>query len=391
MFMNFNKGKEIINKDQNPKKNLTNDKKDMRKRLMRIILIFVGILVVFLVVLLIISLINGKNMDYEEIEQEMKNAAMEYYDVQKGLLPKEGETVTVRASTLANSEYMEPLSELRKNEECSGRVEIRKVGDKYIYTPYLDCGKNYVTKELYKAVLEQGIVTAGSGLYDMNGEKVYRGEEINNYVKLDNMMFRIVKVTSNNTILLIMSETDSNFSYNYDDRYNPEKKFNSGFNDYRVSRVYEFLQDLYEGNTDTAILSESDKEKLVDFDLCIGKRGPYDSDNRNAVECSDILEDQMIGLLTASDYINASLDASCKMTTDRTCQNYNYLKLGGIDWWLVTGNSLNNSEVYSVRSGGYIDEYNASSSKKIRPTIMINNNVMIKAGDGSSSNPFILK
>ena len=86
--MNFNKGKEIINKDQNPKKNLTNDKKDMRKRLMRIILIFVGILVVFLVVLLIISLINGKNMDYEEIEQEMKNAAMEYYDVQKGLLPK---------------------------------------------------------------------------------------------------------------------------------------------------------------------------------------------------------------------------------------------------------------------------------------------------------------
>lgn len=188
-----------------------------------------------------------------------------------------------------------------------------------------------------------------------------------------------------------MSETDSNFSYNYDDRYNPEKKFNSGFNDYRVSRVYEFLQDLYEGNTDTAILSESDKEKLVDFDLCIGKRGPYDSDNRNTVECSDILEDQMIGLLTASDYINASLDASCKMTTDRTCQNYNYLKLGGIDWWLVTGNSLNNSEVYSVRSGGYIDEYNASSSKKIRPTIMINNNVMIKAGDGSSNNPFILK
>ena len=99
----------------------------------------------------------------------------------------------------------------------------------------------------------------------------------------------------------------------------------------------------------------------------------------------------MIGLLTASDYMNASLDATCNATTDRTCQNYNYLKLSGVDWWLITGNSLNNSEVFSVRSGGYIDEYNASSTKKVRPTIMINNNIMIRSGNGSESNPFILK
>ena len=395
-----NKGKEVIanatsgnnNINTNINNNFNNNHKDIRKKLMKVMLIIVGILVLFLVVLLLISIIGSGKMDYEDIEQEMKEAAIEYYDIQKGLLPKEeGETITVRASALANAELMKPLSELRENESCKGRVEVRKINNKYIYTPYLECGDSYITKELYKAVLEQGIVTTGSGLYDINGKKVYRGEDINNYVKLDKGIFRIVKVTSDNKILLIMSDTDSNFSNSYDDRYNPTKSFNSGFNDYRVSRIYEFLQDLYNGKSDTVILSESDKEKLVNFNLCVGKRTPTDTDKTNALECSDILENQMIGLLTASDYMNASLDATCNATTDRTCQNYNYLKLSGVDWWLVTGNSLNNSEVFTVRSGGYIDEYNASSTKKVRPTIMVNNNIMIKSGNGSASNPFILK
>ena len=40
---------------------------------------------------------------------------------------------------------------------------------------------------------------------------------------------------------------------------------------------------------------------------------------------------------------------------------------------------------------GYLDENTASGYKKVRPTVMLNNNVMIKSGSGSESNPFILK
>ena len=65
--------------------------------------------------------------------------------------------------------------------------------------------------------------------------------------------------------------------------------------------------------------------------------------------------------------------------------------LSGIEWWLVTGNSLNNYEAYIVKSSGYLDENTASGYKKVRPTVMLNNNVMIKSGSGSASNPFILK
>ena len=394
--MNENKGKEVIsnsinnNQPQNSKP--VKDNKEMKKKLMRMMLIVVGILVVFLIIILIFSLLGSGNKSYEEIEQDLKNAAIEYYEVQSGLLPREeGETITVRANTLADAELMKPLSELREGENCSGRVEVTKVGDNIIYTPYLECGDNYTTKELYKAVLEQGIVTSGNGLYDLNGEKVYRGDDVNNYVSLDNAIYRIVKVTSDNKLLLILNEVDSTMSSYYDDRYNPAKKFNSGFNDYRISRINDYLDDLYNGKKDIKILSKNDKEKLVSFNLCIGKRNEAETNNTNAIECSDVLENQMIGLLTASDYMNASLDTNCKATTDKSCQNYNYLRLKETEWWLLTGNAANDYEAYIVKSNGYIDINTTSGYKKIRPTIMLNNNVMIKSGNGSASNPFILK
>lgn len=391
--MNENKGKEIIsntNQPESPKP--VKDNKEMKKKLMRMMLIVVGILVVFLIIILIFSFLGSGNKSYEEIEQDLKNAAIEYYEVQSGLLPREeGETITVRANALADAELMKPLSELREGENCSGRVEVTKVGDNIIYTPYLECGDNYTTKELYKAVLEQGIVTSGNGLYDLNGEKVYRGDDVNNYVSLDNAIYRIVKVTPDNKLLLILNEVDSTLSSYYDDRYNPTKRFNSGFNDYRISRIKEFLDDLYSSKNDIKILSKNDKEKLASFNLCIGKRNATETNNTNAIECSDVLENQMIGLLTASDYMNASLDANCKATTDKSCQNYNYLRLKETEWWLLTGNAANDYEAYIVKSNGYIDINTTSGYKKIRPTIMLNNNVMIKSGNGSASNPFILK
>ncbi len=390
--MNENKGKEILNNNATNTSKPVKDNRDMKKKLMRIMLIVVGVLVLLLVVILIISLFSNGNKTYEEIEEDLKNAAMEYYEVQSGLLPREeGETVTVRASALIDAGYMKPLSELREGENCSGRVEVTKIGDNMVYTPYLDCGDNYTTKELYKAVLEQGIVTSGNGLYDMNGEKVYRGDNVNNYVQLDNQMFRIVKVTSDNKILLILNEMDSTLSTYYDDRYNPDRMFNSGFNDYRISRIYEYLDRLYNNKLSVTILSSNDKTKLTPFNLCIGKRASTDTTNNNSLECSDVLENQMIGLLTASDFMNASLDANCRATTNKSCQNYNYLRLRETEWWLVTSNSLNNYEAYVVKSAGYIDENQASGYKKVRPTVMLNNNVMIKLGDGSASNPFVLK
>ena len=232
-----NKGKEIITNNPIPTKSVKNNG-DMKKKLMRMMLIVVGILVLFLIIILIMSFFKSGNKTYEEIEEELKNAAIEYYEVQSGLLPQEeGETITVKASTLADAELMKPLSELREGESCSGRVEVTKVGDNIVYTPYLDCGDNYTTKELYKAVLEQGIVTSGNGLYDMNGELVYRGENPNNYVKFADRLWRIVKFENDSAMLIL----DDKYARSvWDDRFNTERNRNDGINDYSAPAIGAF-------------------------------------------------------------------------------------------------------------------------------------------------------
>lgn len=392
--MSFEEEKEVV--EENVEDNLDDQKNsnnsNMRKKLMKIMLLLVGVLVIILIVMLIVSLVSSKDLEYEDIEVKMKDAAVNYYEVQKGLLPQEeGEIVSVDVSTLSKNEYMKPLSELRKKESCTGKVEVTKISNKYIYTPYLNCGDNYNTKELYKVILEQGFVTSESGLYEINGEKVYRGENVNNYVKLDNNLFRIVKVTNDNKIMLILNDVDYNFSSVFDNRYNINKGYNSGFNDYPVSRLYSYLTDLYNNKGKEVFLTENDKKNLVPFNLCIGKSNVNVKDKNNSVECSNVLENQMIGLLTASDYVRASTDVNCSSLSSKSCQNYNYLKLSGDTWWLITALDSNTNEVFTVNSSGYIVTANAAGSKRARPVIMVSNRAMLKSGKGTFEKPYVLK
>lgn len=373
----------------------TSDKERARKKLLKIVGIIAGVFVLLLLIIFLLSVIIGRNYSYDQIEQILKNAGIKYYKVQEVLLPSnEGETSEVDASTLASENYklMKPLSKLRKNDTCSGKVVVQKVNNDYVYTPYLDCGDKYKTEELYKAVIELNKpVTSGNGLYQMNGEYVFRGETVNNYLKLSKGLFRIVKITSDNKILLI-PQFDTYYSGVWDDRYNNEMGFSTGINAYQPSRIRTTLATIYSSKIDNfTLLSDNDRQKLTSFALCIGKRGPEEENNSGSVECSDTLDNQMIGLLTVSDYLNASIDDNCKKTTSKSCQNYNYLKTKGTPWWLITAINTKTSDVYYVNTDGYVQNSNALNYSYVRPTVMLNNNVMIKSGVGTEKEPFILK
>ncbi len=373
----------------------TSDKEKARKKLLKIVGIISIVLIVIFLIILVGTMLVGTTYTFDQMELELKNAAIKYYQVQDALLPaNEGEKSEVDAATLSSDEYklMKPLSKMRKNTQCSGTVVVQKINNEYIYTPYLDCGNSYKTKELFNAVKDENkTVTSGNGLYEMNGELVFRGDNINNYVKLSKGLFRIIKITSENKILLI-PEFEEYYYNTWDDRYNTELGYSAGINDYRLSRIKDTLLDIYNGNVSKFILlDETDKQKLTTYSLCVGKRGKKETNNTSEVECADKMDNQMIGLLTASDYMNASTDANCTTTTSKSCQNYNYLKVKDSNYWLITATNENTAIVYYINNEGYVAESNASSLSMIRPTIMLNNNVMIKGGKGTESDPFILK
>ena len=62
---------------------------------------------------------------------------------------------------------------------------------------------NSIELALENIIANEKIVTSGYGLYAVNGNYVYRGELVNNYVKFGKTLWRIVKITSNNNIVLI--------------------------------------------------------------------------------------------------------------------------------------------------------------------------------------------
>lgn len=398
MFNEFkNIGQKLKTSNSNKKVSATptSDKAKARKQLLKVVGIVSGVLIVIFLGFLLLTIIIGRNYSYEQIEQILKNAGVKYYKIQEVLLPSsDGEKSEVDASTLSSEEYklMKPLSKLKKNAVCTGKVVVQKINNDFVYTPYLDCGDKYKTEELYKAVIDKNkIMTSGNGLYEMNGEYVFRGETVNNYLKLSQGLFRIVKITSDNKILLI-PQFDEYYSGVWDDRYNSEAAYNTGINSYQLSRVRTVLNTLYSAKIDNLVLlSDNDRQKLTSFSLCIGKRGKDEENNSGSIECSDTMDNQMIGLLTAADYINASIDSNCKKTTSKSCQNYNYLKVKGIPWWLLTADGNKTSDVYYVSGDGYIVSSNALNYNYVRPTIMLNNNVMIKSGNGTENAPFILK
>ena len=355
------------------------------------------ITILLLIVLFVFSSMKPKVYKYTEIETMLKNAAMSYFkDFPESLPQNEGSIVEIDSSNLVNAGKMKDLSEYTaEGVVCSGTVQVELAGSDYVYTPYLNCGENYSTVELYKKIIdESNIVTAGYGLYSSGGSYVYKGEEVNNFVQLDRMLWRIVKITPDNNIVLIANEI-TGYGTAWDDRYNEAKSYEAGINQYSVSRIYDYLKKVYENPSkdkedNELILSNRDKTRLVSYDLCVGKRGQNEEGKDNKIECAQKLKNQRLGLLTVSDYMNASLDPNCKTTLSKTCKNYNYLSKYS-NFWLVTADKDDNSQAYQINQGGKIVKSIAAGYAGVRPVVYLNSKVLYRGGNGTFEKPYKVK
>ena len=407
MGSNFNLVTRPVKKDEDDEEELTEEevevevkKKDndnaAKRRMILFMGIIVGVTILLLIILFIASLAKGSSYSYTEIEKIMKDAAVSYFKDYPEYLPAtEGGVVEVDSSNLVAAGKMKDLSEYTKSGvSCTGSVQVEKAGSEYLYSPILDCGTSYSTTSIAEKVKAQNsVVTEGYGLYDAgNGTYVFRGEVVNNYVKLDNSLWRIVKITSNGNLVLV-NQTGSGLSQPWDDRYNEARRYESGINNFGTSRMKEYLQKIYTNPNEEDredFLSKSDKSKIVAHSACIGKRTISSVSSDNSIECSQLYENQKYSLLTLSDFMMASIDPNCKTAETKSCKNYNYLVVQS-NWWLITGNSDNDSTVFMVDRNGLVSINNASSYGTVRPVIYLNSNVKYKSGNGSEEKPYIVR
>ena len=350
---------------------------------------FIGFIVLIIVILLIVHAMSSKTLSYKQIENKLYDGSKKYYEKNKDLLPQvDGGESSVDDITLSAGEYMKPLSELVSDKEgvsCTGKVLVNYTNGKYRYVPLLDCGEAYKTETLVSHITStEKKVYEGQGLYELNGELVYRGENPNNFIKFSGKMYRIVKIVDDQAVLIL---NDRFIRDVWDDRYNVDRDSSEGISDYSVSRIKTTLKQVLDENS---LLSKDERTMLAQHDLYIGNRAESDNYNDGSIEKSSIDKGQYIGLLPLYDYINASIDRLCQSAETKNCANYNYLATFDHDWWLATGNSAYSYKIYRITSGE-VTSTRASSNYYIRPVIVLVNSTLYSSGTGTEEDPYLVK
>ena len=353
----------------------------------------VGFLILIIVILFGGAFVYNKffyKRSLDEIEQIMLDSAKNHFEKYPNMLPQNiNDSITITDSDLVATEEMNTIAEYLKDETstCQGKVTVTNINGKYRYVVYLDCGQEKKRTQTFIDYIKENVPTteSGNGLYSLYNEIVYRGDNVNNYLKLSGKTYRIVKFSDDQTVIIYTEKQESTV---WDDRYNTSKQDNSGINDYSVSRIRDYLNDLYKGNT---FLSESDKLLAVAHTIGIGKRNNNDTDKSGSLENAAIMENQYIGLLQINDYLNASLDVNCTNTNSPSCANYNYLSKYKYNWWTTTASSANSYRVFRIKGSSTAEVANASSSAYIRPVLYLAKDAIYVSGDGTKENPYIVK
>lgn len=359
--------------------------KNLDKKLIKRLGIILGGIVCIFLIIIIIKLILGNRISYEKIEDKMIQSAKNYYQDHSDELPTtSGGSVVISTDKLVELEYLKDLSKLVKDKEaaCQGEIKVTNNNNYYLYSATLNCGEYYQTKKLTE-VLMNDIVTSGDGLYQIGDSYVFRGEYVNNYVKFADKTWLILRINNDGTIRMI--ETTNRTSVVWDDRYNSNRNSNVGINDFNVSRIKDTLESIY---NDSNEFTEVNKSYISNQNLCIGKRSENATTNDGSIECSNIIENQPLGLLQVNEYALASIDNGCLNVTDPECTNYNYLrKLNS--YWTLTADADNTHKVYKISGNPFVST--ASNTSRARIVVHINAGVNYNSGDGTETNPYTFK
>ena len=366
---------------------------DKTKGMIKITIILIGIFVAFILFFIIYKAIFGSALSYDKIENIMVRSAKQYVNNHPEKV--EGSiygTVEIKVSDLIAEGYMKDMSKYTKKDVmCSGSVLVFKNLDDYSYSPKLDCGEAYKYKNLTDEITkEENIVTSDNGLYKVEtGEPYYifRGENVDNYLKINNNLYRIMRIDENGNIRLFSEDIGEPFPW--DNRYNIDSKYDAGINDFegtQASRIKDKILSVY---NDEEIFTKDVKSLIIPQEFCIGKRTEKDIDNTGSIECSKKSELMGAGTIALYEYFQVSLDPNCFSSLTPSCKNYNYLAKYSKRYWTLTAAVEDSKYVYAIADNAYATK--ALTYAYLHLVITINGNVNYIGGTGTLNDPYIVK
>ena len=219
-----------------------------------------------------------------------------------------------------------------------------------IYNP-----KNEETGEVLvnlstKIIDDNEIVTSGDGLYSISGNYVFKGVSVNNYILIDDILFRIIRINGDKTIDLVMDE------------YINRLEWNEEITTYDKSSIKKYV--------DTKVLPILNQDNLVKTTYCVDK--VYEL---SEVSCESTNNDNYIRLLGINDYLNSLNDDKTYMTSGN---EYIWLyNAGKNNAWHTTGTYLSNSKPNNIYG--------------VKAVITLKNSLSYLKGNGTEYNPYIIE
>lgn len=193
------------------------------------------------------------------------------------------------------------------------------------------------------------IVYEGKGLYIASGNYLYKGDVDNNYVKYNNMLWRIVKINKDNTIDIIL------------DDYINILPWNSEITNFSKSEIYNYLNNEFLNNLDTKMLV---KTSFCDETL----------EDLTKTNCDVQKNDNYVRLLDVASFLNSVKDKK------------SYLVNSDEIIWL---SDFNKEKVWHT-NGTNVSQSNANTFYEVKPVVKLKNTVTYKEGDGTIDKPYIV-
>lgn len=231
-------------------------------------------------------------------------------------------------------------------------------------------------------------------------KKYYVGKNPSNYLIFNRSCYRIIGITSNNSIKIIydgpVSDNDTCTPAS-DKGVIAELVWDeTGSNDWNKPATLKNMIEIWDTDKNVNnVIQTLDVEKLVKPNWYIGKT----KENKDltlkelvALERSAIAKDSYyIGLLNVSDYLKASSNIACNglnKTTKEECMIDNYLYDGNKTWFFNTTEIPNyQKHAYQLQKDGSIRLKSTTTEGGIRPVLYLKNTVTL-TGSGRSSSPY---
>lgn len=196
------------------------------------------------------------------------------------------------------------------------------------------------------------LVYEGNGAYRINGNTIYKGENVDNYVSFSNMLWRIIKIKSDNTIVMML------------DDYINILPWNEEYTAFTKSDIFNYLNDIF--------IKSFNTEKLAKTTIC-----EDDINSMTTISCSKMNLDNYISLLDISDYVNSIVD-------DKTFLSKEDEKI-----WLANSSSAANKAWHT--SSNTITLSKPNINYLVKPVVTLANNNVLLSGTGTKENPYIVK